>query len=304
MLKLWISIFDPSSLLIQGKMQAAVIRRESLDIGDRMLGEFEEKLKVFGGEWEDEEVKREELEEEVEGGDEEEDDFSFACMNPDGSPIAADAVFQNGQIRPTFPLFDRSLLYDVEENERRAVSAESATVRPLRKLFVEEENSKEEEPTGPYCEWKSAKTVKEVAPPACKKSNSTGFSKLWRFRELVTRSNSDGRDAFVFLNGDNISDKEKSKSSSSSSSSASNGKTEKSRKHEKAASEVKMGKSVEKVKIREVKADTVSSAYERHYVKNREMREGVKRKTYSPYKPELFGFFTNVNGMSKNVHPY
>ncbi|BFG20247.1 hypothetical protein CerSpe_065210 [Prunus speciosa] len=37
------------------------------------------------------------------GGDckknKDEDDFSFTCTNPDGSPISIDDIFQNGQIR-------------------------------------------------------------------------------------------------------------------------------------------------------------------------------------------------------------
>ncbi|PQM38702.1 hypothetical protein Pyn_05334 [Prunus yedoensis var. nudiflora] len=38
------------------------------------------------------------------GGDceknEDEDDFSFTCTNPNESPISTDDIFQNGQIRP------------------------------------------------------------------------------------------------------------------------------------------------------------------------------------------------------------
>ncbi|PQP98244.1 hypothetical protein Pyn_15968 [Prunus yedoensis var. nudiflora] len=45
------------------------------------------------------------------GGDckknEDEDDFSFTCTNLDGSPISTDDIFQNGQIRPVFPISTR-----------------------------------------------------------------------------------------------------------------------------------------------------------------------------------------------------
>nr|POE58609.1 hypothetical protein CFP56_50198 [Quercus suber] len=41
----------------------------------------------------------------------------------------------------------------------------------------------------------------EVSPELWKKSNSTGFSKLWRFRELVHRSNSDGKERGLALCG-------------------------------------------------------------------------------------------------------
>ncbi|BFG40818.1 hypothetical protein CerSpe_270920 [Prunus speciosa] len=42
---------------------------------------------------------------------EDEDDFSFACSNPDGSPISTDDIFQNGQIRLVFSIFNPDLLF-------------------------------------------------------------------------------------------------------------------------------------------------------------------------------------------------
>ncbi|KAK2636487.1 hypothetical protein Ddye_031279 [Dipteronia dyeriana] len=245
---------------------------------------------------------------EIEAEEENEDDFSFACTNLDGSPISADAIFLNGQIRPTFPLFDQSLLYenvngDGERSLNSSSSSVSVSVRPpLRKLFVEERSKNEEEPAGPYCEWTSRKAVKEVSPETCKKSNSTGFSKLWRFREFALRSSSDGKDAFVFLNNNSSENIGNGKTTTSTEKIIKNEKTTTT--HEK---KNKISGKVEKVKTtgeKKAKAETVSSAYERHYVKNRESREGDKRKTYSPYRHEVLGFFTNVNGMSKNVHPF
>ena len=41
----------------------------------------------------------------------------------------------------------------------------------------------------------------EASPELWKKSNSTGFSKLWRFGELVHRSNSDGKERGLALCG-------------------------------------------------------------------------------------------------------
>ena len=41
----------------------------------------------------------------------------------------------------------------------------------------------------------------EASPELWKKSNSTGFSKLWRFEELVQRSNSDGKERGLALCG-------------------------------------------------------------------------------------------------------
>ncbi|KAH7570284.1 hypothetical protein ACOSP7_018333 [Xanthoceras sorbifolium] len=270
-------------------MQESAFNREFLEISGKISEDFGEKLKVSAPDRKNEAQKQEE--------EENEEDFSFACANPDGSPISADTIFQDGQIRPIFPIFDQSLLYDNvnDDGEPSNLSASSSFRHPLRKLFVEEQSKHEEEPAGPYCAWNLGKTVKEVSPETCKKSNSTGFSKLWRFRELVLRSNSDGKDAFVFLNNNNDNNSEiicHSKTTTTEKTT-----TEKTSKSEK-AEKVKM--TVEK----KVKAQTVSSAYEKHYVKNREMRKGEKRKTNSPYRQELLGIFTNVNGLSRNVHPF
>ena len=92
--------------------------------------------------------------------------------------------------------------YDGDLNSK----VDSLSLRsPLRKLFVEsasesasESDELERIPTDTYCEWSGAaaggaKAV-EASPEICKKSNSTGFSKLWRFRDLVHRSNNDGKE--------------------------------------------------------------------------------------------------------------
>jgi hypothetical protein len=42
--------------------------------------------------------------------DDEDEEFSFACVNLDGSSIFADDAFADGQIRPIFSLFNRDLL--------------------------------------------------------------------------------------------------------------------------------------------------------------------------------------------------
>ncbi|XP_021813457.1 uncharacterized protein LOC110756349 [Prunus avium] len=81
------------------------------------------------------------------GGDckknEDEDDFSFTCTNPDGSPISTDDIFQNGQIRPMFPIFNQDFLFadaDYDDTSRaRGVAASSSSLRsPLKELFFEE----------------------------------------------------------------------------------------------------------------------------------------------------------------------
>lgn len=161
-----------------------------------------------------------------------------------------------------------------------------------------------------YCAW-SGKAV-EASPETCKKSNSTGFSKIWRFRELANRSNSDGRDAFVFLNNNNESKttspsktEEKRegevKPASVSSNNNESRTTTCSKREELQNSDGGKGK----VKSNGKKKTPPLSAHELHYVRNRALREGDRRRSYLPYKPELVGFFTNVNGgLSRNVHPF
>ncbi|CAH8337390.1 unnamed protein product [Eruca vesicaria subsp. sativa] len=195
--------------------------------------------------------------------EESDEEFSFASVNGENSPITAEEAFKDGQIRPVYPFFNRNLLFEPETKQ--------SLPSPLKKVFVETEEE-DSEPIGPYCSW-SGRTVEEAASPkTCRKSNSTGFSKLWRFRDLVSRSKSDGKDAFVFLSNG-------SSSSSSSQKKPSGG----------------------VVKRAEKKMKT-KSAHERLYMRHRAIREEGKRRSYLPYKH--VGFFTNVNGLTRNVHPY
>ncbi|KAG4208534.1 hypothetical protein ERO13_A03G139100v2 [Gossypium hirsutum] len=250
------------------------------------------------GDNEDEqEVEEQNEEEEDEEEEEEEEEFSFVCLNPDGSPISADDLFQDGQIRPIFPLFNQDLLYAAADDAFVSKSGEGdmAQRTPVRKLFVEDSpDATSSEPAGPYCEWRGGRTVTEASPESCRKSNSTGFSKLWRFRDLKLRCSSDGKDAFVFLSHH---------SSSSSSSSSSSVKTEKKNEKEEKKDKVKVSEETPKVKKTQKSIKTASlSAHEKLYVKNRAQKEGDKRRSYLPYRQ--VGFFTNVNGLSRNVHPF
>ena len=231
-------------------------------------------------------------EEEVEDGD---DEFSFACIGTDGSPISADDAFEDGQIKAIFPLFDQSLLFDGD--------ATDLPRQPSVKVFVEtedpapppsESDAAEADPTGPYCEW-SRKAV-EASPEACKKSNSTGFSKVWRFRDLVNRSNSDGRDAFVFLKNGNPA------TANSNAVEKTDGSSDKKKIATAVCGEVKAADGGG-VKVRTKKVKKSETAPLEQYMRNR--REEDRKRSYLPYRPELVGFFTNVNGgLSRNVHPF
>ncbi|EFH66849.1 hypothetical protein ARALYDRAFT_472633 [Arabidopsis lyrata subsp. lyrata] len=266
----------------------------------------EEEINKLERSWSKLEESVEFNEDEDDEEDEEEEEFSFACVNGEGSPITADEAFEDGQIRPVFPLFNRDLLFDYENDDDKSddVSVTDENRPRLRKLFVEDRNGdgdgeetedSEKEPLGPYCSW-SGGTVAEASPETCRKSNSTGFSKLWRFRDLVLRSNSDGRDAFVFLNNNNnVGDKTRTRSSSSSSTAAAE--------NEKKVIITEKKKGKEKTTTTETKKKTMTkSAHEKLYMRNRAMKEEVKHRSYLPYKQ--VGFFTNVNGLSRNIHPF
>ena len=75
-----------------------------------------------------------EFDEEEEAGEEEE--FSFACVNAEGSPITAEEAFEDGQIRHVLPLFNCYLLFD--QNDGVSETDDEEINRPrLRKVFVE-----------------------------------------------------------------------------------------------------------------------------------------------------------------------
>ncbi|KAK4791194.1 hypothetical protein SAY86_031607 [Trapa natans] len=237
-----------------------------------------------------------EEEEEERDGEEEEPEFSFACLNlQDNSPISADDVFQNGQIRPVYPLFDRSLLFGSFQDEiPKATESSSHPRQPLKKLFISTAEPEELDGVdeGTYCILKGKTVVEAASPEGCRKSNSTGFSRLWRFRDLVHRSSSDGEDAFVFLNTHRAH--------------GGGGNIHHAKKEEDARSE-KVGRTAgNKMTTAMVTAKGRQTAHEKHYVRNRASRESNRRKSYLPYRQNLvgLGFFTNVNGMTQNVHPF
>ncbi|GKV14512.1 hypothetical protein SLEP1_g25376 [Rubroshorea leprosula] len=272
------------------------------EFAENLSNDFGSKLKVKevgfdnlpeNEQWQSNEQEPEEGKDEGEEEEEDEEDFSFVCLNPDGSLISADEAFYNGQIRPAFPLFNQDLLFaDDDESLLKTVDGSTPLRPPLRKLFVEGRDSTSspsdlEVPPSNL----SGRNVQDISPNACNKSNSTGFSKLWRFRDLVHRSKSDGKDAFVFLNHASTSKSPAKKTE----------KNEKAEKKGKAKVNGEKGKA-KKLKLKEKK--TAGSAAEKHYMEGRAIREVEKRKSYLPYRRDLVGFFTSVNGFSRNVHPF
>lgn len=237
-------------------------------------------------------------EENVDGaGDTEEDfEFSLLCENPESSV--------DRQIQPIFPLFNRDLLlndvsYDVDRKGVNGESSEnvnSSVQVSLKDLFLEEReplsssssevDELESVPPGTYCVWKPKLT--EPSPSRCKKSNSTGSAfKRWNIRDLMRRSNSEGRkDSFVFLTPGKGMKNETSKAKDSTEASKVTGKL--------------------KTKGSSSSGDKGSSSAAAVYLRNQAAKEmdKNKRKSYLPYRQDLVGFFANVNSFGRTFPPF
>ncbi|XP_015882574.3 uncharacterized protein LOC107418395 [Ziziphus jujuba] len=250
-----------------------------------------------------------------ENDEDHEGEFEFASVCRDlgsSSPISADELFYNGQIKPIYPLFNQDLLRNDDAPKNVVVNQPSSmdsktpsssttktttTTRrrqPLRKLMIEEEresastascsSSESDELDGlspeSFCVWRPKTTAAGVSttPERCKKSNSTGSSKRWKFRQLLSRSNSEGKDMFLFLSP--------------------------SKKAEKGISSGDK-KVAGKVTAKEVSVNGDGvGAHEAHQVKNRAVKEEDKKKSFLSYGQDIVGFFSNVDGVSRNLNPF
>ncbi|KAG9148904.1 hypothetical protein Leryth_022058 [Lithospermum erythrorhizon] len=162
-----------------------------------------------GEKTEDFEAKKEDYEEET---DYVEEEFSFTFKGSNESLIAAEDAFVDGKIKPLFPLFNQDLLLQDQYFEENLTHNPKVT----KVLFQMNKDSLNKDSLGNDEISLKTHIVRAKAflwiilggeHERCKKSNSTGFSKLWRLKEVVNRSNSDGRDAFVFLKSGKDGDK-------------------------------------------------------------------------------------------------
>lgn len=243
------------------------------------------------------------LEEEEEVEDEEvnkDDDFEFpsVCVQS----ISADEIFCNGQIRPVFPVFGRKDVFfpggvgscgDAKSNcSSSKASNPSSPIRvSLRSLMREErdsvascsssESSDELDgvPAETYCAWTPRSAAE--APERWRKSGSTGSSKRWKIRDLLLRrSNSDGRLPSVFL-GNSSARKLKDERVSA------------------------KATTTEKTSFGGGEVVPVTAAQEEDYgvaAAASAGKEGECRR--SSGRQDWVGFFTNVNGLSSNLHPF
>ncbi|KAF7802270.1 uncharacterized protein G2W53_041381 [Senna tora] len=62
-----------------------------------------------------------------------EDDFEFAlvCKHQNSSPVSANDIFYNGQIKPMYPIFDRNLLM-FKERETKSCSSSASDVDDIK----------------------------------------------------------------------------------------------------------------------------------------------------------------------------
>ncbi|GKC78571.1 hypothetical protein Tco_1129345, partial [Tanacetum coccineum] len=128
---------------------------------------------------------------------ENDEEFTFMYLDENNTPIPADKASINKYIHPIFPLFDQNLLSHEERKQLLPINPQ------VNKVFVESDQVAlsstsayariESVAMGPYY------TRNKQPPKLSKKSNSTCFPKLWRLKDKAGCSNSDGRDALVFL---------------------------------------------------------------------------------------------------------
>lgn len=211
-----------------------------------------------------------------------EEDFEFSLVLGDEHVSAEDTASEG---RLVFPLFNRDLLIK-DEADREAVAKvddeEDACSASLGKLFINEREESasssssevyesESEAPGVFCAWRPKMDIGSSPLSKCKKSSSTGSgSKRWRIRDLLRRSNSEGKEPMVLLTPKKVEIPKQKKNSG---------------------------------EVSIVSGKSKPSIHELFYVQQRAKREGGKRKSYLPYRQGLVGFFTNVNGKG-NKFPF
>ncbi|KAE8694564.1 hypothetical protein F3Y22_tig00110781pilonHSYRG00046 [Hibiscus syriacus] len=151
------------------------------------------------------------------------------------SPVSADDIFYNGQIKPTYPVFDTSLLNNIDQ---------TPNVKPRsRRLPLIELMSEEREPgeldrvtPGTYCVWTpKSETLAKIDTGRYDESDSSGTlsTKRWKLKDLIYTSNRDGQCG-----------------------------------------------------------------------SNRDVKAGDMKRSLMPNRKDLVGIFSNINGLSRRLHPF
>jgi len=207
----------------------------------------------------------------------EEGEFSFACTEVQGIHVFADEIFENGKIRQIPHNFNQSLLIYPTPN-----NISSHLRPPLKKIFIKNSINRH---SMLGCISKESQneslqnmTMVEIkASNECyEKSNSTGSSNLWKFiKNLNLRSNKDHKKSLLLLNASAPKNSRKPKV-----------------------------ENIVNKKRKDEKQKNGLSAYEKLYVTNKTRKDSNKRRSFLPYKRQLFGLFTNMNGLTRNLHPF
>ncbi|XP_052176212.1 uncharacterized protein LOC127790664 [Diospyros lotus] len=172
---------------------------ELAEMSATVVGEFApESNSVFedkkgGKSTEEEEDDDDDDDDDDEGGDGDGFDFSFVCSRESvSSPISADQIFHNGQIRPVSPpLF---LNTDFTSSNPSTLLSTRACLKKLLFKHRDPPSSSEADdlgavPPGTYCVWTPRAAAEKLRSW---KSKLMGFSKRWKLRDLFRRNSSEG----------------------------------------------------------------------------------------------------------------
>lgn len=201
----------------------------------------------------------------------EESEFEFAVVSTDStnfSVVSADDIFYNGQIKPLYyPVFDQNLLNDDDDGVVSSVSPvpnETTTRRRLPLRTLMFEESSE-------------------ATASCSSSTDESID-----LEAVAEG------SYCVWNPNSVGIERKKSSSAGSGSKRWKLRNLLLRSHSD-------GKDKQPVmfQIPKTTASKVSPAVENDGGKDRS-----KRKSFLPYRPELVGLFSNVNGLGRNLNPF
>ncbi|KAI3722295.1 hypothetical protein L2E82_33327 [Cichorium intybus] len=211
-----------------------------------------------------------------------EEDFEFSIVLGDEEISVQDTASED---RAVFPLFNRDLLINCEAVQGKADDEGDACSDSLAKLFISEREREREgsassssseadesdsELPGVFCVWRPKMDIGSSPISRCKKSSSTGSgSKRWRIRDLLRRSNSEGKEPMVLLT------------------------------HKKVETPKQKRSSGEVAIVASKSKPSTPSFHELFYVQQRAKSEGGQRKSYLPYRQGLVGFFSNVNSKGK-----
>lgn len=205
------------------------------------------------------------------------DDFTFAAATPPPLPACGGGGFPGGRMSPLYPVFGRPRSPPRPPPEKPAPETATARVPLGRLLLVDRQPPRADDldsvPAEMYCPWSPG--LSAASPARCKKSGSTGSVLRWRPR-LVGRSQSDGKEKFVFL-----------ETGASSGSGRRKGRTTADQGAAAAGSHASSW-----------------SYYAKRGSGSGGGDNGARRRSFLPYKQDLVGLFANAAVFRRSYHPF